>query len=68
MGKKTKPFKTYQELRDHLESLQTDTPPYPRVFSVDELGMFQIHESHTLAPEEALRLGKWLIKFYEDMR
>lgn len=57
---------TYRELRLKLEKLEDklSQPPYYHHFGVDAYGTFDIKDSTSLTPEEALRLGKWLVEFY----
>lgn len=58
-------IKSYKELQEHLNSLKVDVPPFSAHFEVSISGCFNIHEGDIdLQPDEALRLGKWLVKFY----
>ena len=41
-------------------------PPYYHHFRIGMDGSFDIVDSTTLMPDEALRLGRWLVEFYSD--
>lgn len=42
------------------------TPPYHHHFGILLDGSLDIRDSTVLCPEEALRLGRWLVSFYSD--
>lgn len=64
MPKKQK-IKTWKQLEKYQNNVDLPQVPYYRNFSIDSFGCFDIHDTTSLAPEEALRLGRFLVEFYE---
>ncbi len=71
-----KTIKNYKDLKKHINKVKQKilkapfcgpNPENPHM-GIDEFGHFFIdHEGYDyFAPEEALRLGKWLVEFYGD--
>lgn len=58
---------TYKQLKKKLNKIEEGLPrpPYHAHFSVDCYGNFDIKDGTVLTPDEALRLGQWMVKFYK---
>lgn len=64
--KESKPM-TYVKFRKKISKMVKELaqPPYHRHFRIDFAGCFEVLEETHLQPEEAYRLGRWLVEFYE---
>lgn len=64
----SKSANTYRKYMEKVEKAhgKLPTPPYHYHFGILLDGSFDIRESTVLVPEEALRLGRWLVSFYSD--
>lgn len=57
----------YLEFQKKIQRLvkKLTKPPYHRHFGVLEDGSFDVKDETVLTPDEALRLGRWLVSFYD---
>lgn len=67
-------IKNYKQLKKELDSIKKrlPRPPYcgpdpdrPRMY-IDENGYFSMLDDGYFAPDEALRLGEFLVEFYNE--
>jgi len=56
----------YVEYRQKINKLHSklERPPFYRSFRIDDSGGLAMDETY-LTPEEALKLGEWLVSFYK---
>ena len=58
-------FKKFQKKMEKAHS-KLPKPPYHHHFSISLTGDLEVREETVLCPEEALRLGRWLVDFYSE--
>lgn len=58
-------YKDYEKKLAKLHR-KLPTPPYPGHFTLGSQAEFEIRDATVLIPQEALRLGKWLVEFYGE--